>query len=42
MIGGNIGAPVLLLTTVGKKSGTSRTTPLLYLEGGSNWAIVAS
>ena len=41
-IGASIGAPMLLLTTVGRKSGGSRTTPLLYLEKGSNWVIVGS
>ena len=41
-IGASIGAPMLLLTTVGRKSGRSRTTPLLYLEEGSNWVIVGS
>ncbi len=33
---------MLLLTTVGRKSGRSRTTPLLYLEERSNWVIVGS
>ena len=41
-IGASIGAPVLLLTTAGSKTGRSRTTPLLYLEEGSNWVIVGS
>lgn len=41
-IGASIGAPMLLLTTVGRKSGRTRTTPLLYLEKGSNWVIVGS
>jgi deazaflavin-dependent oxidoreductase (nitroreductase family) len=36
------GAPVLLLTTVGKKSGQKRTAPLLYLKDGDNYVIVAS
>jgi deazaflavin-dependent oxidoreductase (nitroreductase family) len=32
-IGGKVGrAPVLLLTTTGRKSGEPRTTPVLYLE----------
>lgn len=34
--------PVLLLTTVGSKTGLRRTTPLLYLEDGGKVAIVAS
>jgi deazaflavin-dependent oxidoreductase (nitroreductase family) len=36
------GVPVLLLTTVGRKSGAKRTTPLLYLEDGARVLIVAS
>lgn len=42
-IGGRQGkAPVLLLTTVGRKSGRRRTTPLLHLADGGNYVIVAS
>jgi len=43
-IGGRFrgGAPVLLLTTVGRKSGQPRTAPLLYLQDGENLVIVAS
>ncbi len=33
---------VLLLTTVGAKSGTIRTTPLAYTMDGGHWVIVAS
>jgi len=45
--GGKLGgqfahSPVLLLTTTGRKSGTPRTTPLLYLADGDTYAIVAS
>lgn len=36
------GAPVLLLDHVGRKTGTQRTTPVLYLQDGSDLAIVAS
>lgn len=36
------GVPILLLTTVGRKSGRRRTTPLLYLQDGSRLAIVGS
>lgn len=36
------GAPVLLLNTVGRKSGRARTTPLLYLREGEDYVIVAS
>ena len=34
--------PTLLLDHVGRKSGTTFTTPLLYLEDGPNLVIVAS
>jgi len=36
------GAPVLLLTTTGRKSGQPRTTPLIYLTDGDDVVIVAS
>jgi deazaflavin-dependent oxidoreductase (nitroreductase family) len=36
------GAPVGLLTTVGRKSGQPRTTPLIYLEDGDRIVLVAS
>ncbi len=36
------GAPVLLLTTVGRKSGRPRTAPLLYLADGDDFVVVAS
>ena len=35
-------SPVLLLTTVGRKTGKNRTTPLLYLKHDDRIAIVAS
>jgi F420H(2)-dependent quinone reductase len=42
-IGGRFkAAPVLLLTTKGRKSGKQRTTPLLYGEHGGRYVIVAS
>jgi deazaflavin-dependent oxidoreductase (nitroreductase family) len=43
-IGGRFlrGAPILLLTTTGRKSGQPRTAPLLYLEDGENLVLVAS
>lgn len=42
-VGGRmLGSPVLLLVTKGRKTGRSRTTPLLYLEDGNRYAIVAS
>ncbi len=36
------GAPVLLLTTIGRKSGKPRVAPLLYLREGENVILVAS
>jgi deazaflavin-dependent oxidoreductase (nitroreductase family) len=36
------GAPVLLLTTIGRKSGQPQTAPLLYLQDANNYVIVAS
>ena len=42
-LGGRLaGRPMLLLTTTGRKTGKSRTTPLQYLEDGENMVIVAS
>ena len=35
-------APLLLLTTKGRKTGRLRTTPVLYLEDGSDLIVVAS
>ncbi|HMJ78717.1 MAG TPA: nitroreductase family deazaflavin-dependent oxidoreductase [Iamia sp.] len=35
-------APVLLLTTVGRRSGQPRTVPLIHLEDGDRLVIVAS
>jgi F420H(2)-dependent quinone reductase len=36
------GMPILLLTTIGRKSGQHRTTPLMYLEDDQNLVITAS
>jgi len=36
------GIPVLLLTTIGRKSGQPRTLPLLFIEEGDHIIIVAS
>src|SRR2546421_8798809 len=42
-VGGRLwNAPVLLLTTLGRKTGEKRTTPLLYLRDGERIIIVAS
>lgn len=37
-----LGVPVLLLTTVGRKSGQIRTQPLYYLDDGEQVLLVAS
>lgn len=36
------GLPILLLTTTGRKSGKTRTTPLGALPDGDNYVIIAS
>jgi deazaflavin-dependent oxidoreductase (nitroreductase family) len=36
------GAPLLLLTSIGAKSGAARTTPLMYLADGERIVIFAS
>jgi F420H(2)-dependent quinone reductase len=40
-IGGKVGrAPVLLLTTTGRKSGQPRTAPVLYLADGERFVVI--
>jgi deazaflavin-dependent oxidoreductase (nitroreductase family) len=40
-IGGKVGkAPVLLLTTTGRKSGQKRTCPVVYLADGGNVVLI--
>ena len=42
-VGGRLGRlPVLLLTTVGRKTGRRRTRPLVYLRDGETLVLVAS
>ena len=42
-IGGKMfGAPVLLLTTTGRKSRRSWTVPVMYQTDGDRWVIIAS
>jgi F420H(2)-dependent quinone reductase len=42
-IGGRINqAPVLLLTTTGRKSGQKRTAPVVYLADGENMVVIGS
>jgi F420H(2)-dependent quinone reductase len=36
------GMPILVLTTVGRKSGQSRSTPVGYLRHGDGYAVLAS
>ncbi len=36
------GGDLLFLTTIGRKTGQPRTTPLLYLADGGRWVVVAS
>ena len=42
VLGSFRGAPMLLLTTKGRKSGQARTTPLLYVRDGDTYVVVAS
>jgi deazaflavin-dependent oxidoreductase (nitroreductase family) len=42
-IGGSLaGSPVLLLTTTGRKSGQSRTAPVVYLPDGERQVVIGS
>ena len=42
-LGGRVGkAPVLLLTTTGRKSGQERTAPVLYLADGDRHVVIGS
>jgi F420H(2)-dependent quinone reductase len=36
------GAPVLLLTTTGRRTGTSRTAPVLYMRDGERLVVIGS
>src|SRR6476660_5611933 len=43
LVGGNfMGAPMLLLTTTGRKTGQKHTTPLVYLRDGDDVVVIAS
>ena len=38
---GKVGrAPVLLLSTIGRKSGEKRTAPVVYLADGERWVVI--
>jgi deazaflavin-dependent oxidoreductase (nitroreductase family) len=40
---GNVGkAPVLLITTTGRKSGQTRTAPVLYMQDGDRFVVIGS
>ncbi len=41
-LGGSFNGPILLLTTVGRKSGEERTTPLIHRTDDGRYVIVAS
>ena len=42
-LGGRVGgAPVLLLTTTGRKSGQRRTAPVLYMADGARLVVIGS
>ncbi|GCE22977.1 nitroreductase family deazaflavin-dependent oxidoreductase [Dictyobacter kobayashii] len=42
-LGGNLlGRPALILTTVGRKSGKTRETPLTYIPDGDRYLLIAS
>jgi deazaflavin-dependent oxidoreductase (nitroreductase family) len=42
-IGGKVrGAPVLLLTTTGRRSGRPWTVPVMYQTDGDRWVVIAS
>ena len=40
--GSRLQGPVLLLTTVGKKTGRTHITPLLYLSEPNGWVVIGS
>ncbi|WP_407317821.1 nitroreductase family deazaflavin-dependent oxidoreductase [Isoptericola halotolerans] len=40
--GSQMGMELLVLHTVGRRSGAARTNPLAYVEDGAGWVVVAS
>lgn len=40
--GGKIDRPILLLTTTGRRSGATRTNPLMYMQQGERSYVIAS
>ena len=41
-IGAQAGLPMLLLSVTGRKSGETRTTPLVYFQDGNSYVVVGS
>jgi deazaflavin-dependent oxidoreductase (nitroreductase family) len=41
-IGAWLGLPTLLLSVTGRKSGQTRSTPLVYFQDGENYVVVGS
>lgn len=41
-IGARAGLPMLLLSVTGRKSGETRTTPLVYFQDGDSYVVVGS
>ena len=41
-VSGSVGMPLLLLTTVGRRSGEPRVTPLTFARDGSDFVVVGS
>lgn len=42
ILGKIVGAPVLLLTTVGRKTGQARTVPIVYLSDDQSYVVMAT
>jgi F420H(2)-dependent quinone reductase len=42
VIGGNLGRPMLLLITIGRKSGQERITPIFYFPYEGHFVLIAS
>jgi F420H(2)-dependent quinone reductase len=42
ILGNIVGSPVLLLTTIGRKTNKPRTIPVVYAFDGQNYAVIAS
>src|SRR5690349_19110592 len=42
ILGSIVGSPVLLLTTTGRKTGKTRTVPIVHLRDDQNFVVIAS